>query len=114
MVFKVATMFSRFIGPRFRKDGSKSGEELRDDYLIPLIDKLPEGEKLTVDLSDSMICWSTLEEVFGGLVRRKGEEVIDKVEIVSDDDEDVENAKQYMIEQVKYGGKCTDENWTEK
>lgn len=113
-VFNVAKEFTRFIGGRFRKHGDKSGEELRDDYLIPLIDKLPEGEKLTVDLTDSMICWSTLEEIFGGLVRRKGEEVVDKIEILSDDEKEVGLAKRYMQEQIGYGGKCVDENWTEK
>ena len=114
-VFKVSKQFTNLPGGRYRKHGEGSGEELRDDYLLPLIDKLPEGEKLTVDLSDTMgCCASMLEETFGGLVRRRGEEVVGKVEVVSDDEEEIEKANQFMREQVERGGVETDENWTEK
>ncbi len=52
-------------GPRLRTEGKFSGEEFRDDYLIPRMSK-----KLTVGL-DGVAGYGLgfLEEVFGGLVR---------------------------------------------
>ena len=89
MIFKVAEQFTDAPGGRFRKDGDHSGEELRDDYLIPLLDENP-NEKLTIDFDGIYgIASSTLDEVFYGLVKQKGAEVIDRIEIVSWEDPSV-------------------------
>ena len=86
MIFKVAEQFTNAPGGRFRKDGDHSGEELRDDYLIPLLDEHPE-EKLTIDFDGIYgIARSTLDEVFYGLVKKKGAEVMDRIKIVSEEE----------------------------
>ena len=89
MFFKVSEQFTDAPGGRYRKYGDHSGEELRDDYLIPLLDSHPD-EKLTIDFDGIYgIARSTLDEVFYGLVKKKGAEVIDRIEIVSWEDPSV-------------------------
>lgn len=63
----VASQFSRFPGLRFKRLSEFSGEEFRDDLLIPAI---RENGKVVVDL-DGVVGYgsSFLEEAFGGLVR---------------------------------------------
>ncbi len=63
----IASHFSRYPGGRFRKDGPYSGEEFRDDLLIPALNK---GESLVIEMDGVRGYGSSfLEEVFGGLVR---------------------------------------------
>jgi len=59
-------------GGRYRKDGPYSGEEFRDDILVPrLLDAVTRNEQVVVELDGvSGYGSSFLEEVFGGLVRR--------------------------------------------
>lgn len=63
----VARQFSRFPGGRFKRISDNSGEEFRDDVLIPALRR---EAKIIVDL-DGVVGYgsSFLEEVFGGLVR---------------------------------------------
>ena len=104
MKFNVAEEFTPWIGGRYRKDGDASGEELRDDKLIPILQKNPD-EKLAVDFNGSHICWSTLEEVFGGLVRKMGPSIVDRVDVIAKDDSDIpEDANQYMKEAAEHYG----------
>lgn len=58
--------FSIFPGPRFEKLGESSGEDFRDNWLIPELKK----DDVSVNL-DGVFGYgsSFLEEVFGGLVR---------------------------------------------
>ncbi|MDP5205842.1 STAS-like domain-containing protein [Alishewanella sp. SMS8] len=67
-VLKVAD-FAKFPGPRYRSLGKFSGEEFRDDILVPRIKE--QGESLVIDL-DGVFGYgsSFLEEAFGGLVRK--------------------------------------------
>ncbi|APG52639.1 STAS-like domain-containing protein [Proteus mirabilis] len=60
--------FSRFPGPRYKYLGEFSGEEFRDDILIPAI-KNNNGD-IEINL-DGVLGYgsSFLEETFGGLVR---------------------------------------------
>lgn len=70
-VISVADEFSRYPGGRFRADGDASGEEFRDDYLLPkLRDARDSSGQVTVRL-DGVAGYpaSFLEEAFGGLVR---------------------------------------------
>lgn len=65
---KIATEFSRYPGGRYRSLGKFSGEQFREDYLIPA---LRGGEKVIVVLDETEGYGSSfLEEAFGGLVRR--------------------------------------------
>ncbi|MGJ3353464.1 STAS-like domain-containing protein [Providencia sp. Je.9.19] len=60
--------FSRFPGPRYKNLGEFSGEEFRDDILIPEIEK--NNGDIEVNL-DGVFGYgsSFLEETFGGLAR---------------------------------------------
>lgn len=64
----VAKDFSKMPCVRNRADGKKSGEEFRDDVLLPA---LRTYDKVTVDLDGVLSLGSSfLEETFGGLVRK--------------------------------------------
>ena len=59
-------------GGRYRKDGPFSGEQFRDDILVPkLLAAADRNEEVVVEL-DGVAGYgsSFLEEVFGGLIRR--------------------------------------------
>lgn len=60
-------------GPRYREQGACSGEEFRDDVLIPRVrEAATRTETLRVELEDAEFGYPSgwLEEVFGGLVRK--------------------------------------------
>lgn len=65
--YKITEEFTDTPGGRYRKLGKFSGEEFRDDILLPLLEK---HEKITIWLEDAEGYPSSfLEESFGGLVR---------------------------------------------
>ncbi len=83
--------FTKFPGARYRDLGPFSGEEFRDDKLIPAIEK--EGKNLIVNL-DGVFGYgsSFLEEIFGGCIRKGVDPETMKAiaeNIVSKDDEDL-------------------------
>jgi hypothetical protein len=58
-------------GPRFARLGLNSGEEFREKYLIPWLDRLSSNDEGIVDFEDTKtFSPSFLEEAFGGAVRR--------------------------------------------
>lgn len=62
-------------GPRYRTQGRGSGEEFRDEYLLPKFkEAVHKGERLLVDLDGAEFGYPTsfLEEAFGGLARKLG------------------------------------------
>ena len=64
----VASEFSVYPGGRTPDDGPYSGEEFRDNFLIPY---LKDGKHVCVSLDGTRGYGSSfLEEAFGGLVRR--------------------------------------------
>lgn len=68
--FKIATQFTKTPSGRYRKDCEHgSAEELKHDYLIPLIRKaISEDKILTIDLSDTYgYAISFLDEAFGDI-----------------------------------------------
>lgn len=66
-MINIASEFSRFPGGRYRTDGPHSGEEFRERFLTPALNR---GEVVTVWLDDvAGLPASFLEEAFGGLVR---------------------------------------------
>jgi len=84
----ISEKFADAPGGRLRTDGDKSGEEFREDFLIPALNKLKKNEKLLVDLDG---CYgfppSFLEEIFGGLVRQFGiEKVRNYIDIKSEEE----------------------------
>lgn len=74
MEINMAKAFSPMPLGRYRSDGGKSGEEFREDILLPKIaEDMAAGDVLVVSL-DGMeaLSGSFLEEAFGGLVREHG------------------------------------------
>lgn len=68
MTIYVAKDFTKMPCVRLREDGRNSGQEFRDDILLPA---LRANEKVTVDLDGVLSLGSSfLEEAFGGLVRK--------------------------------------------
>lgn len=67
----IASEFSRYPGGRYRDDGPHSGEEFRDDHLVPALDAARQQEGVVVVLLDGTAGYASsfLEEAFGGLVR---------------------------------------------
>lgn len=69
-VFNISKEFSEIPGGRYKNEGKYSGEELRDDYLIPMLNNL-DNSLLLIDLDGGYGYANTfLEEVFGGLIRK--------------------------------------------
>jgi hypothetical protein len=66
-IIKIAEDFSSAPAGRFISDGPCSGENFRENYLVPLL-KL--NKPITVDLTGIVgASYSFLEEAFGGLIR---------------------------------------------
>ena len=82
---KVSEAFTRLPGPRYRRQGAGSGEELREAHLEPLYEQARgEGRNLIVDLDGSEFGYPIgfIEEAFGGLARKHGAaEVLETLEI---------------------------------
>lgn len=94
MLIAIAKDFSKTPGARYRSEGLFSGEEFREDFLQPSFIKAKEkGEKLIINLDGGYgYPTSFLEEAFGGLVRRYGsKEVLDTIELVSEDEPSLVN-----------------------
>ncbi len=67
MMIDVASDFSPYPAGRFKSDGPFSGEQFREDRLLPALRR---GEHVTVRLAGTKGYGSSfLEEAFGGLVR---------------------------------------------
>ena len=81
----IAKDFSETPGPRYKKDGEYSGEQFRDDILLPKFKECPDGEKIIIDLDGGYGYPSSfLEEAFGGLARiYPPEQVLAKLQFVS-------------------------------
>ena len=63
----ISSDFTRYPGGRYRKHGDGSGEEFRDDFLVPAIKA---EDKVVIEMDDTAgYPASFLEEAFGGLVR---------------------------------------------
>lgn len=71
MKLSIADKFSRYPGPRYRKDGPFSGEQFRQEQLIPAIREAIQSNERLVVVLDGVAGYgsSFLEEAFGGLVR---------------------------------------------
>jgi len=80
--------YTKTPGGRFKDAGDFSGEWFRDDILEPAYDAAKaEGVILEVSLDGVMGCPpSFTEEVFGGLVRKKREDIRGTLRVVSTDD----------------------------
>lgn len=93
-------------GPRSRELGDNSGEEFRDDYLIPWLKTLGENECGTVDFAGTKVYMSSfLEESFGGAVRLGYGKKVAKL-LFSNMKKDAEDdLRQYISDAMKKVGK---------
>ena len=96
--------FSEFPGPRYRRLGKASGEEFREDVLLP---KLNQTSDLIIDL-DGVAGYgsSFLEEVFGGCIRSNIEANVMRAiveNLVSKDDPDlIYEIKDYVEDAIAH------------
>jgi len=91
--------FSITPGSRYRDEGSKahSGQEFREDYLCPFFDNPDNADMIITINLDGTIGYGTswLEEVFGGLARKYGNDyILKKIKLIS-------NEEPYLIEDIK-------------
>lgn len=95
--------FSTFPGARYRHLGPGSGEEFRDDILIPAMNKYSD---IQLNL-DGVIGYgsSFLEEIFGGLIRKNIDEnrVLNLVNTLISNDDNLlkEEIKEYINDAIK-------------
>lgn len=81
----IAKDFCEFPSGRFRKNGEGSGEEFREEILLPVFQA---GDELKIELSGTPGYPSSfLEEAFGGLVRSglSLNDLKNRLKIVSDE-----------------------------
>lgn len=84
---RIASDYSRYPGGRYRALGKFSGEQFREDHLIPALET---NENLFVVLDGTVGYGSSfLEEAFGGLVRSgyKLSDLKEKLVLVANDPE---------------------------
>jgi hypothetical protein len=66
-IIDISSDFTRYPGGRYRKHGDGSGEEFRDDFLVPAISA---EDHVVIEMDDTAgYPASFLEEAFGGLIR---------------------------------------------
>ena len=100
MYFKISTEYSKILGARNVSDGPFSGEDFRENFLIPLFEKArAANEKLTIDFDGGYgNPVSFIEEAFGGLARKIGSTtVLETLEFVSQDEEGLIDEVIYYI-----------------
>jgi hypothetical protein len=104
MKIRIATDFSRIPGARFQEEGDFSGQQFRQEILLPKLKKaIKNKEKLEINLDGTAgLGTSFLEESFGGLIRvdkLKYRMVIDTLVFISNDDpEYIDEIKNYLRE----------------
>lgn len=68
VTINIANDFSLYPGGRYPSDGEHSGQEFRDNFILPHMAK---GESIQIELDGTRGYGSSfLEEAFGGLVRK--------------------------------------------
>jgi len=104
MQINVSIDFGETPGARYRSEGAYSGEEFRDDLLLPKYKEAKQkGEKLLINLDGSYgYPTSFLEEAFGGLARIYGpENVLSTLEFLSEDEPSLVDEIICYIKQAK-------------
>ena len=97
---KIARDFTKAPGFRFKKQGPKSGEELREHLREPLFEDPDDKHIITIDFNGCYgFATSFLEEAFGGLVRKtKMKNILERFRFVADDNHEV---KESVIRYIK-------------
>lgn len=104
----IAKEFSVTPGVRYPEEGPFSGQEFRENVLMPKLQKaIAGGVKLLIDFDGSAGYGSSfLEESFGGLIREEGLsfDIINKtIDYKSDEDPSIiDEIKQYIKEAYEH------------
>jgi hypothetical protein len=109
LIIKISEDFSKITGPRLIDEGEFSGEAFYNEVLLPKYQEAIEKKiKLVIDL-DGTYGYGTsfLEESFGGLVRSGFKDVLQNIEIVSDEED-------YLIDDIKKYIKEAEDQMDEK
>lgn len=86
----------KYEGPRYIALGPDSGEEFRDSYLIPWLDKNKKTSDLAVDFEGTIVYTpSFLEETFGGAIR-KGYKQVASLKLINILDEQKKRVEGYI------------------
>lgn len=97
ITINIANDFSRYPSGRYKKHGDTSGEEFRERFLIPHLQK---NEKITVEFDGAIGYGSSfLEEAFGGLVRQlkiSPDTILKNLSFTSSDPTYIQEATQYI------------------
>lgn len=107
ITISIAKDFSRVPCARFHQEGDYSGQEFRQNVLLPkLKEAIEQKVKLQVILDGTAgLGTSFLDEAFGGLIRDdkvKYEDIQSYLELVSEEDEDyIEEINQYIKDAYK-------------
>ncbi len=93
--------FTESPGPRYQCQGKGSGEQFRENHLIPIFDEaVKKCEELIVNLDGAPFGYPTsfLEEAFGGLARKRGlRNVLDCIRITSTDEPALKSEIEHYI-----------------
>ena len=91
--------FTRDPGPRQKIRGPGSGEEFRQEWVVPA---LARAERIAIDLNDTSGYGSSfIDEVFGGLIRKRiltPSEVRRRITVISSDQSYIREAWQSVDE----------------
>ena len=117
MIINIARDYTDTPGGRNISDGEFSGEDFRDNFLIPkIVGVINTNEKIDIDLDGGYGYGSSfLEEAFGGLIRKmikqntsidKIKDIINRISIKSDDEPSlISQIVEYMKSAVEEGSK---------
>ncbi|MDD5329703.1 MAG: STAS-like domain-containing protein [Sulfuricella sp.] len=101
-VINIERDFSRYPAGRYVADGPYNGEKFREEFLVPAL--LEKTDKVLIELDGARGLGSSfLDEAFGGLVRSgySAEDVLNRIELRSQDASLIEEIKGYIQEQAK-------------
>ena len=86
----------KYQGPRFIVLGSNSGEDFRDNYLIPWLNSNQKDKELIIDFEGTIVYTpSFLEESFGGAIR-KGYDIVKTLTFIHLPDTQLHKIQQYI------------------
>jgi hypothetical protein len=84
---EVSRDFSRTPGARYKEHGQFSGEEFREEHLLPALEKCaPDGIVEVVLDGTAGYATSFLEEAFGGFARKLGKDIcLRRLRLIADE-----------------------------
>lgn len=91
ITINIANDFSKTPGGRYIEEGPYSGEEFRIEMLKPkYLEAVDKKEKLCINMDGCLgFAPSFLDESFGALSRELNEDILNNIDIISEDEEDI-------------------------